>query len=173
MDTVNSQIESVNSQIESVNPQIENVNFQNVIVQTDVKCDSCDYVGRPDNVKAHIKSIHDRIRPICEGCGNNFATKSSLIRHLPKCKVTKSDDIVPEGEILASNSEMPGSPITFTVDDIVSVQHIITLANGTTISIPGEIQSIGFIINQNPSILTPPPEKSETFEYDDLLNKND
>lgn len=57
-----------------------------------VKCEFCEYVGRPDNVKAHTQSKHQGIRPTCEKCDNNFATKSSLKRHLGNCKGRESEN---------------------------------------------------------------------------------
>lgn len=54
-----------------------------------VKCKYCEHIGRADNVRAHEKSIHEKIRPICTNCAKDFANKSLLMRHLPKCTGNK------------------------------------------------------------------------------------
>lgn len=50
-----------------------------------VKCKYCEHVGRADNVRAHEKNKHEKIRPICANCAKDFYNTSSLKRHLPKC----------------------------------------------------------------------------------------
>lgn len=67
-------------------------------MNTQEKCQYCDHIGRPDNVRAHIKSVHDKIRPACTACGNDFATKSSLKRHEGKCKKKSEIEQVNEQE---------------------------------------------------------------------------
>lgn len=46
-----------------------------------IKCDFCEVVARPDNIREHIKIKHQKIKEVCLDCGNTFATKSSLKRH--------------------------------------------------------------------------------------------
>lgn len=53
-----------------------------------VKCAFCNYIGRPDNVKAHVNSKHEKNRPFCD-CGKDFANKSSLKRHSLVCQIKK------------------------------------------------------------------------------------
>lgn len=48
-----------------------------------IKCDICNYIGRPDNVRAPTQSVHLKIRLKCDVCNKDFVTKTSLKRH--KC----------------------------------------------------------------------------------------
>lgn len=194
---------SFETKIINTEESIETVIPQVASVKCDEKCRFCNYFGRPDNVRAHVKSIHEKIRPICNGCAHSFATSSSLKRHLPKCKGSKLNEIVPESEIhtteeqnlvaapeskidnpeghlFVADTEMPVQGIenigVLSIDDIVSVQHLITLRNGTTVAIPGEVEhGISLILNQGSAfasndfsdlvLLTPPPDNGHlTFE---------
>lgn len=51
-----------------------------------MKCKFCDYICRPDNVRAHEKSVHEKGGPVCADCDKKFANKYSLKRHFSTCK---------------------------------------------------------------------------------------
>lgn len=138
------------------------------------KCEFCTYVGRADNVRAHKASVHDKIRPICDGCSKDFATKSSLNRHRPKCKGTNIDEVEVEVPVEVSVEEAKAIPIEdganqpgtlFTVADVAAVHHVITLRNGMSYTIPGDVATaISFIFGnrlETAAQLETPPQSPE------------
>lgn len=121
------------------------IQFQSFVVME--KCPLCSYVNRKDNVKEHIKRVHDQIKEICDYCKAPFYNNSSLRRHLLKCKSammhaasSSSETLSAENpnvqmESTSSQNYIVGNTL-FTNADIARVEHVITLKNGTKFTIP-------------------------------------
>lgn len=120
-----------------------------------VKCKykNCTYAGRIDNVKRH-ETIHvdtsKRVKWSCE-CGKNVSNSSALKRHkINSCQHTKKPkmelDHPPSNEYLAGAPpiddmsqtyiEVPAIPL----EDIATVEYLVTLKNGTTIQMPAVLK---------------------------------
>lgn len=46
-----------------------------------MNCHICGIEGRPDNIRRHITSVHDKIKETCAMCGVQVSTPSALKRH--------------------------------------------------------------------------------------------
>lgn len=70
--------------------------------------------------------------------------------------------------------------VTITFDDIASLQHIITLHDGRTFTVQGQIEHVPIILYQlpedsstnQPALLTPPIDEAQAFFGDNIDAKS-
>lgn len=101
------------------------------------KCPLCDYIGREDNLKRHVARVHNNPskkttndpKYACR-CGKKFTAASSLKRHKANC-----------GKIVDSSFK-DSVDESFTLDEIVKVEYLVTLRDGSTRKVSASVESL-------------------------------
>lgn len=102
------------------------------------KCDLCEYIGRGDNLKRHVYLVHKNPQKKTQndpkyacGCGKKFTAASSLKRHKEGCCGKTVD---------SSIEDSVDEP--FTLDEIVKVEYLVTLYDGSIRKVPASVESL-------------------------------
>lgn len=117
-----------------------------------MKCTFCEYEGRPDNVKRHVKTTHEKVISYSCDCAKSFTSTTALKRHkLFSCRL---------GENRTARNRPIESPINIQLDQIKDAQVLITTTDG-------EVHPIDVALNKIHRIL------SIATEVDDEPNLNE
>ena len=67
-------------------------------------CEHCVYnTTKKDHLQQHVKSVHEKVKEICDKCGKKFSDKSNLNKHMKK----KHSEIVQEKRKASDTLETP------------------------------------------------------------------